>query len=67
MSKMYRLYRGDDCHGLRTCGLCAQTIPALAEDGGLLISAPNLTRHEQEIEDVVLTCPAGAICLDEIE
>ena len=66
MSKTYRLYRGDDCQGLRTCGLCAQVIPALAEDG-LLIAAPNLTRHEQEIEDVIRACPVGAICLDDCE
>ena len=62
----YRLYRGHDCPGPRSCGLCIEQFPALADDG-LLISSPNLALHAQEIEDVVRACPSGAICLDECE
>ena len=48
------------CNGLKGCGECVKHIPALADDG-LMISEPNLARHEKEIENVIMICPAGAI------
>ena len=65
-TKTYRLYRGKDCPGPRSCVLCIEHFPALADDV-LLISSPSLALHAQEIEDVVRACPSGAICLDEVE